>query len=155
MADDAVAAVLLGEVDGAVGALEGAEAEPAFDRSTMLAQRRVTRGIVGEGVGRAADLGSQHGEHRRRRHLTGFNRPTGMAEITELHRITDPVGGAPAPEHLDQIVGAERVQSLDRGEVRWWIEQRGALRRRQDVRDHLDPVPPAVTQSCRDDVDAT
>lgn len=59
----------------------GAEAGPAFDRGEMLAQRCVARGIVGEGIGRASDLRGQYREHRHRRHLAGFDRPTGMAEI--------------------------------------------------------------------------
>ena len=139
----------------AIGAFEGTQPEPAFDRSAMLAQRRVACGIVGKGFGSAADLRGQHREHRDRWRLAGFDRPAGMAEITELHRIANPVGRTPAPEHLNQIVGAERVQPLDRGGVRWRIEQRGALLWRKDVRDHLDPASPAVTQSCCDDVDAT
>jgi len=121
----------------------------------MLAQRRVACGIVSESFGSAAHLRGQHREHRRRRYLAGFDRPAGMAKVAELHRIADPVGVTPSPEHFDKIVGAERVQPLDHGGVRRRVEQRGALRRRQDLRDHLDPVPPAVTQSCRDDVDAT
>ncbi|MGX0593870.1 hypothetical protein ACUXAI_003854 [Sphingomonas sanguinis] len=40
-----------GEDHPAVGAFESAKAEPALDRGAMLTQRRVARGIVGEGVG--------------------------------------------------------------------------------------------------------
>ena len=93
----------------------------------MFAQRRVACRIVAKGVRLAAGLRGKDGEHCSRGHLAGFECPAGMTEIAELDRVAETVGSASPPEHLDQILGAKRVQPLYRSGVRRWIEQRGAL----------------------------
>lgn len=97
----------------------------------MLAQRRRASRIVGEVVGSAIDLVGEQLQHGGRHRLTRQQRTPRMAQVAELHRLSEPVRSAPAPRHLSDVFGAERIEPFDRSSVGRRIEDRAALRGRQ------------------------
>ena len=81
----------------------------------------------------ASDLCGDEGEHIGGRRFVDAGHTTGKPQIGEVHGKSEPVGDAPPLAHQRQVFGRERVVAHDRRRVRWWIEQRGARLRREDI----------------------
>lgn len=74
---------------------------------------------------------------------------SGLRDVPDI----DAIGETPAREYLCQSSEAEHIQTFDRSRLN--DGSNTVLRRQQDLRDYLDPMPPVVTQSCNDGVHTT